>query len=324
MKKITFVEAVVEALREEMRRDESVFLMGEDIQAGVFGASAGLVKEFGIERVRDTPLAECGFIGAAVGAALCGMRPVVDFMFSSFLYIAMDQLVNQAAKLRYMSGGRCSVPIVLRGVNGGTASAGAQHSESPYAMFMNVPGLKVIVPATPYDAKGLLKTAIRDDNPVLCFEHMSLGSTRGMVPEEEYTIPLGLADVKRVGTDVTVVATGYTVPMALSAAQRAAHDGISVEVVDLRTMLPLDRQTIRVSVRKTGRLVIADDTPRTCGAAAEIAASVVEDDETFGCLMAPIKRVTRVDTPMPFSPPLEQYVLPSEDRIITAIGELMA
>lgn len=320
---ITFVQALNEALREEMQRDPTVFVMGEDVELGLMGTTKGLVDEFGKERVRNTPLAEMGFMGAAVGAAASGMRPVVDVMMWDFTYVAMEQFVNQAAKMRYMFGGQAKLPIVYRGVTGALGGAAAQHSDSPHAMFMHVPGLKVVIPSTPYDAKGLLKSAIRDDNPVLFFEYAALTGTKGPVPEGEYLIPLGVADVKRVGSDVTVVATGPLVQQALKAADELTREGISIEVVDPRTLVPLDAETIYASVRKTGRLVVADEAPRICGAAAEIITEVTEDDETFSALKAPIRRVTRPHVPVPYSPPMEHFVIPDADEILAAVRELM-
>jgi len=323
MREIRFIRAINEAMREEMHRDKTVFLMGEDVAAGVMGKTAGLIDEFGPERVRNTPLAEVSFIGAAVGVAAAGMRPIIDIQFWNFIFVAMDQVVNQAAKMRYMFGGQVKLPMVIRGLSGLTSGAAAQHSDSPHGMFMNVPGLKIVTPATPYDAKGLLKAAIRDDNPVLFFESGSLGRLSGPVPEEEYIVPLGVADVKREGTDVTVVAIGCMVQNALVAAEELARDGISVEVVDPRTLVPLDKEVILSSVKKTGRLVVADEAPRTCGAAAEIAALVAEDEDAFGYLDAPIQRVTRQHVPVPFSPPMENFVIPNAGSIKAAIQKVL-
>lgn len=320
MREISFNQAIIEATREEMLRDETVFVMGEDVEAGITGKTFGLVDEFGPERVRDTPLAEVGFVGAAVGAAAAGMRPVVELMFWVHSYMAMDQIVNQAAKMRHMFGGQEKLPLVIRG--SAVTGASAQHSDSVHAMFMHVPGLKIIAPSTPYDAKGLLKTAIRDDNPVLCFEAGNLGGLRGPVPEEEYTVPMGVADVKREGTDVTVVAISGMVPKALAAAQALAEDGISVEVIDPRTLVPMDTDAILSSVKKTGRLVVVDEAQATCGASAEIAALVAEDDEAFGCLKAPIQRVTRKPVPVPFSPPMVRFMTPGTETIKAAIRKV--
>jgi pyruvate dehydrogenase E1 component beta subunit len=320
-REITMIQAMYEAMAEEMRRDSTVFLMGEDVRLSIYGTSKGLVEEFGPERVRNTPLSEAAFVGAGVGAAAMGMRPIVDLMVGTFTYVAMDQLCDQAAKIRYMSGGQCTVPVVYLATSGAEGSAAGQHSDSPYPLFMNMGGLKVVLPSTPYDAKGLLKAAIRDDNPVLYFEPLAIFGTKGPVPEEEFVVPLGVADVKRAGTDVTIVALGALVPRALAAAEELARDGISAEVVDPRTLVPLDRASILTSVRKTGRLVVADEARRTCGAAAEIASLVAE--EAFDALRAPVRRVTAPDTPVPFSPVLEQWYVPDTARIAAAARELV-
>lgn len=341
MRRLTIAQAIREAIREEMLRDETVFLMGEDIGifGGPFGVTAGLVEEFGEERIRDTPISELGFIGAAVGAALSGMRPIVEVQFSDFIACGMDQVVNQAAKMRLISGGQLKVPLVLRAPVGATGRA-AQHAQSPYAWFMHCPGLKVVGPSTAYDAKGLLKTAIRDDNPVLFFEHKLLYGSRsvgsaeessskesakvsslaGDVPEEEYTIPLGRADIKKQGEDVTVIATLLMVQKALNVAQAFHSQGIDVEVLDLRSFVPLDKQTILDSVRKTGRVVIVDEGCKTCGLAAEVSAVIAE--EAIDYLDAPISRVTALDTPIPFSPVLESKVIPDESRIAETIENI--
>lgn len=323
MRTINFVQAINEAMREEMERDPTVFVMGEDVELGLMGATAGLVAQFGKDRVRNTPLAECSFVGAAVGAAASGMRPIVDMMMWTFAYVAMDQFVNQAAKMTYMFGGQAKLPIVYRGLTGPFGAAAAQHSDGPHAMFMNVPGFKIVMPSTAGDAKGLLKSAIRDDNPVLFFEHAALMGAQGEVPEGEHLVPLGVADLKREGEHVTVVAIGPMVPQALAVAEELAGEGISVEVVDPRTLVPLDEVAILASVKKTGRLVVADDAPRICGAAAEIAAVVTEDDRTFGSLQAPIRRVTRHHVPVPYSPPMEGFVIPGKEQIAAAVREVM-
>jgi pyruvate/2-oxoglutarate/acetoin dehydrogenase E1 component len=323
MREILYVQAINEALREEMRRDPTVFLMGEDVQTGAFGTTGGLVDEFGAERVRNTPITESGFVGAAVGAALAGMRPIAEFLIASFIWVAMDQLVNQAAKMRYMSGGQAKLPITYRALYGVLGSAAAQHSQSPHAMLLNCPGIKLVLPSTPYDVKGLLKTAIRDDNPVLFFEHGALGGLKGEVPEEEYTIPFGVADVKRQGTDVTVVAFGMMVHKALAAAEELAKDGLSVEVIDPRTLVPLDKKTILASVKKTGRLVTVDEGNKQGGAGNEVVGAVVEDGDTFGALKAPIQRVAAPDVPIPFSPPLEKFVIPDEGKVAAAVKQVM-
>lgn len=321
MREIRFNRAIMEAMQEEMRRDDTVFIMGEDVEAGIMGKTFGMIDEFGPERIRNTPLAEVGFVGAGVGAAAAGARPIVELMFWMLSYVAMDQICNQAAKMRYMFGGQAKLPLVIRG--SAATGAAAQHSDSVHSMFMHVPGLKIVAPSTPYDAKGLLKTAIRDDNPVLFFEASNLNALRGPVPEEEYTIPFGVADIKREGTDVTVVAISRMVHNALAAAEALAEDGISVEVVDPRTLVPMDTETIRSSVKKTGRLVVADEAQPTCGASAEIMALVVEDEDTFSCLDAPIQRVARKPVPVPFSPPMERFMTPGTEDVKAAIRKVM-
>ena len=324
MRKITYREALKEALREEMRRDPRVFLLGEDIAqfGGSYKVTQGLLDEFGPERVRNTPISEAAIVGAAVGAALTGMRPVAELMYVDFSGIAMDQIANQAAKNRYMFGGKAKVPMVLRTQGGTGRSSAAQHAQSLEAWFIHIPGLKVVMPATPYDAKGLLKTAIRDDNPVVFIEHKLLYPETGEVPEEEYLVPLGVADVKRAGEDVTVVAHSRMVHLALRAADRLVADGISCEVVDPRTLDPLDSAAILRSVEKTSRLVILQEAVAQCSFASEVAALVAE--EALDCLDAPIRRVTALDTPMPFSPKLERFVVPSEERLIAAVREVCA
>ncbi len=321
MREITYLEAISEAQREEMRRDPHVFIMGEDAQANVFGTMGGFLEEFGPERFRNTPLSEAGFVGAAIGAAMVGMRPIVDLSIASFMYVAMDQFVSMAAKATYMYGGQTHVPVVFRaGLFFGGSNA-AQHSDRPYPMFMGVPGLKIILPSTPYDVKGLLKSAVREGDPVICFEDGMLWGLKGPVPEEEYLIPLGVADIKREGTDVTVVALASRVQEALAAAETVAKDGISIEVVDPRTLVPLDKEAILKSVKKTGRLIVVEEAHRTCGAAAEIAAIVAE--EGFWDLKAPIKRLAVPDVQIPFSPPLEQILYPDARKIVSAIKEVM-
>lgn len=321
-REITYGEALREALREEMIRNERIVVMGEDITVpGVWVVTKGLVEEFGPERVRDTPMSESAIVGAGVGAALTGMRAMVEVRWADFLFVAMDQLANQAAKLRYMSGGQAKVPVVFRQALGAGLSAGPHHSQSPEAIFMHIPGLKVALPSTPYDAKGLLKSALRDDNPVLFFEHKALYRTRGMVPAEEYLIPFGKADVKKKGKDVTIVATLLMLHRSLTVAREFEERGISVEVVDPRTLVPLDKQTIIDSVKKTGRLVIVSEDCKTGGVGAEIAAIAAE--EAFPCLKSPVRRVSAIDTPIPFSPVLEKYVVPDEKRIAQAIEEVI-
>jgi len=324
LRKITYRDALREALREEMLRDDSVFLIGEDIGRywhGAFKVTNGLAEEFGDERVRDTPISESAIIGVATGAAITGMRPVAEIMFGDLSALAMDQIANQAAKLRYMFGGQTKVPLVIRMPFGAGVNIASHHSQSLEAWFMHVPGLKVAMPSTPYDAKGLLKTSIRDDNPVMFLEHKLLYPIEGPVPEEEYTIPLGAADVKREGEDVTVVATLYMVHKALAAAEELIEEGIEVEVVDPRTLVPLDKRVIIDSVKKTGRIVIVTEDCKTAGVSAEIAAVVAE--EALYYLDAPIKRVAEPDTPIPFSPSLEQFVIPNEKTIIKAIKEVV-
>lgn len=324
MRKITYREALREALREEMRRDSSVFLLGEDIGkywGGAFKVTEGLAEEFGDERVRDTPISESTIIGTAIGAAITGMRPVAEIMFGDLTALAMDQIANQAAKIHYMFGGQAKCPIVIRTPFGAGVNIAAHHSQSLEAWFMHVPGLYVAVPSTPYDAKGLLKTAIRGSNPVMFCEHKLLYPLEGEVPEEDYTVPFGVADVKREGEDVTIVATLYMVHKALSAAEKLEKEGISVEVVDPRTLVPLDKQGIISSVKKTGRIVVVSEDCKTAGVTAEIAAIVAE--EALDYLDAPIKRVAEPDTPIPFSPTLEQYVIPDEEAIIKAVKEIV-
>jgi len=324
MREISYRDALREALREEMQRDPTVFLLGEDIGrywGGAFKVTKGLAEEFGDERVRDTPISESAIVGAAVGAAITGMRPVAEIMFGDLTTLAMDQIVNQAAKIRYMFGGQAKAPLVIRTPFGGGVNIAAHHSQCLEAWFMHVPGLQVVVPSTPYDAKGLLKTAIRNDNPVIFCEHKLLYPITGPVPDEEYTLPFGVADIKREGNDVTIVATLYMVHKALKAAEELEKDGISVEIVDPRTLVPLDKETIINSVKKTGRVVIVTEDCKTAGVSAEIAAVIAE--KALDYLDAPIKRVANPDVPIPFSPPLESFVIPDEKRIIEAVREVV-
>jgi len=324
VREVTYVEALNEALREEMRRDERVFLMGEDIGPyweGAFKVTKGLAKEFGTERVRDTAISEACIVGAAVGAALTGMRPVAEIMFGDLLALAMDQIANQAAKIRYMFGGQLKVPLVIRSPFGAGRSIAAHHSQSLEAWFMHTPGLKVAVPSTAYDAKGLLKTAIRGDDPVMFFEHKICYTTKSLIPDEDYLIPFGKADVKREGKDVTVFATFWMTHQALKAADQLSERGIDAEVIDPRTLVPLDKETIIKSVKKTGRLLIAEEDCKTCGVGAEIAAIVVE--EAFDYLESPIKRLAEPDTPIPFSPVLENFVIPDDKAIVKGVEELL-
>jgi len=315
------VQAMNEALREEMRRDSRVFLMGEDVRLGVFGTTKGLVEEFGTDRVRNTPITEAAVVGAALGASVTGMRPVVDIMTANFMHVAMDQFANQAAKLRYMFGAQINLPVVYIASTGIFGSAAAQHSDSLYPLFMNIGGLKIAVPGSPRDAKGLLKAAIRDDDPVLFFEPVALlAGDKGPVPEEEYVIPLGQAEIKRAGKDATVVAIGAMVRQALAAAETLAAEGLQVEVVDPCTLNPMDWTTILESVRKTGRLVVVEEARLTGGAGAEIAAVVGE--ECFADLKAPIRRVAAPDVPVPFSPPLEEFLLPNAAHVVEAVRSI--
>ncbi|PWH18434.1 MAG: alpha-ketoacid dehydrogenase subunit beta [Ardenticatenia bacterium] len=316
MREITIVEALREALAEEMSRDPTVFLMGEDIGRanGVFNVTAGLQDEFGKERVIDTPISEAGFTGMGIGAALTGMRPVVEILFCDFMTLAMDQIVNQAAKLYYMTGGQAKVPLVVRTLMGAGRGAAAQHSQSLHVWVAHIPGLKVVMPSTPYDAKGLLKSAIRDDNPVIFFEDKMSYQVKGLVPVGEYTIPLGVADVKRVGTDVTFVATSSMVQVALAAAEVLEQEGISAEVVDPRTLKPLDKETILESVKKTGRAVVIDEGHLSYGVTAEIAAIIA--DEAFDYLDAPVKRLGAMDVPVPMAPVLEQATVPNVEQLV--------
>jgi len=314
-REITFAEAVREALAEEMRRDPNVFIMGEDVaEAGTpFKVLSGLVEEFGTERVMDTPISEPGFTGMGVGAAMTGMRPVIDIMFGDFLTLTMDQIVNQAAKIHYMSGGKMKAPIVFRTTMGATRRSAAQHSQSLQAWVSHVPGLKVAIPSTPYDAKGLMKSAIRDDNPVVVIEDKMMFKLKGLVPEEEYIIPFGVADIKRQGEDITLVATSSMVQIALGAADKLSQIGISAEVIDPRTTTPLDKQTFIESAKKTSRAIVIDEGYEAYGVTAEIASVIA--DGAFYYLDAPVKRMGAMDVPIPFSPVLEDLTVPTEDTV---------
>jgi len=317
MATITYLEAIREALREEMRRDPNVFLLGEDIgiHGGAFTVTKGLIDEFGAKRIRNTPISEGAIVGAAVGAAMKGLRPVAEIMFVDWITLAMDQVVNQAAKVSYMFSGQYKVPLVIRAPSGGGGGKGiaAQHSQSFEAWFTHVPGLKVAIPATPYDAKGLLKTAIRDDNPVLFLEQKALYMLRGEIPEEDYTVPLGQARVVRQGNDVTLVTFGAFVQRALEAVARLEGEGIDVEIIDLRTVKPMDIDTIIASVKKTNRLVIAHEAAKMCGVGAEIAATIAE--EALDYLDAPIQRIGARDVPVPYSDSEEACVLPQSGEV---------
>ena len=323
-REITMGEAVREALAEEMRRDTRVFVMGEDVaEAGTaFKVLGGLVDEFGSERVLDTPISEAGFTGIAVGAAMTGMRPVVDIMFGDFIGLTMDQMANQAAKVHYMSGGKWKVPMVMRTTLGATRRSAAQHSQSLHAWFCHVPGLKVVLPSTPYDAKGLLKSAIRDDNPVVFFEDKMMFRLKGPVPAEEFTVPLGLADIKREGDDITIVATSSMVQVALGAAKLLEAHDISAEVIDPRTLWPLDEKTLIESARKTSRVIVVDEGYGRYGAAAEIASTIAEG--AFFDLEAPVKRMGAMHVPIPFSPPLEDATVPTEKAVFEAAREMLS
>jgi len=336
MAEMSIAEALRQAIREEMARDSRVFCIGEDIGikggfGGAFTVTLGLSEEFGHERILDTPISEAGIVGVAIGAAMAGLRPIADVQYGDFLFCAMDQLANQAAKMTYMSGGTVKVPMVMRAPVGAT-SRGPQHAQSLEAFFTHIPGLKVLAPSTAYDAKGLLKSAVRDDNPVLIFEHKLLYGSKGPrsergalspigeVPDEEYLVPIGEGIIRREGSDVTVVGKLLTMYRALAAAERLAQEGIEAEVIDPRTLVPLDKELILESVRKTGRLVIVEEDNLTGGWAADVAAIVAE--EAFFWLDAPIKRVSAPDTPAPFAPVMEQFYVPSEERVIQAVKSL--
>ncbi len=316
MREISFAQALDEAVAEEMRRDVRVITLGTDF-------TGNPLKEFGPARVRFTPISESVLTGMGLGAAASGYRPIVNWRMVTFSFVAMDQIVNQASKIRYMFGGQADFPVTYRCSTGGGMNLAAQHSQSPYSMWMHVAGLKIILPATPADAKGLLKSAIRDNNPVVSFECSRLNTVTGPVPDGDHLVPLGVAQVKRSGTDVTVVGLAYYVQEALAVAEELATQGISVEVIDPRTLVPLDVETLRASVRKTGRLVIVDEAPPTCSAASEIAAVVVEDPATFRALKAAVQRVCAASVPVPYSPTLEKAALPDRAAIIAAIRRVL-
>ena len=322
MPNMTMRDALREALHEEMARDETIFILGEDVIAhgGPYAVTRGIAEKFP-NRIRQTPISEAGIVGTALGAALCGLRPVAEVMYVDFITCAMDEVVNQMAKVRYMFGGQTDVPVVLRLPSGSARLIAAQHSQSLEAWFMHVPGLQVVVPSTPYDAKGLMKTALRGKDPVLFFEYKRLYTVEGDVPEDDYTVPFGQADVKRQGNDVTIVATGPMVGKALEAANTLAQDNIDVEVVDTRTLVPLDKATIFASVSKTNRVIVTDEEVRRGGSSAEIASAIAE--ECFDALDAPVKRVAAADVPMPFSPALEKLVVPTADSLVSAVRELL-
>ena len=332
---LTYRQAINEALHQEMRRDANVIIMGEDIAGapgrddpemldawgGVLNVTAGLIKEFGPERVRDTPITESAFIGAGVGAAATGLRPVVELMFIGFMGVTLDQITNQAAKMRYMFGGKAKIPLVIRTTIGAGFRAAAQHSDSIYSTFVHFPGLKVVAPATPYDAKGLLISAIRDDDPVIFCENKVLYDTKGPVPEGPYTVPLGKADVKRAGDDVTLVAISRMVPRSLDAAEQLAADGVEAEVIDLRSLSPWDEEAIVGSIEKTGRLVVVDEDNPRCSIASDVAALAAS--RALPYLDAPVRMVTAPHTPVPFSPPLEDRYIPDAAQIIEAVRSIL-
>lgn len=322
-REITYRQALNEALAEEMERDERVFLMAEDIgpYGGAYGVTNGLMEKFGEERVRDTAISEAAIIGAGLGAAMTGMRPIVEIMYIDFIGICMGQINNQVAKIRYMFGGKTKVPLVIRTEGGTGRTLGAHHSQSLEAWFIHIPGIRVVMPATPYDAKGLLKTSIRDDNPILFIEHKMLYNTKGQVPEEEYLVPLGEAEIKREGTDVTLITYSRMLLYSLEAAEELEKQGISVEVIDLRTLLPLDIKTIMHSIEKTNRAVIVEEDCKTGGVGAEIGMQIMEN--CFDELDAPVKRIAGADVPMPKSPNLEKLAIPSKKDIIKAIKEML-
>jgi pyruvate/2-oxoglutarate/acetoin dehydrogenase E1 component len=321
MKETRYIRAITEALNEEMARDENVFIIGEDVggPGGAFSATKDLLEKYGERRVKDTPISESAIVGLAIGAAAQGLRPVAEIMFMDFLTVCMDQIVNQMAKMRYMFGGVYKLPVVIRAPCGGGLNAGPQHSQCLESWFAHIPGLKVVMPATPYDVKGLLKTSIRDDNPVLFIENKALYAMKGEIPEEEYLIPIGKADVKREGKDVTVVAISRMVHQALEAAKTLSDEGIEVEVIDLRTISPLDKETIFKSVEKTSKLVIAHEAVKSFGIGAEIAAIVCE--EMIDCLDAPVVRVGAPFVPVPFN--LENFYLPNSEDVVKAVKKVM-
>jgi len=320
MRELRYLKAVSEGLKQQMVKDKNIFVIGEDVRESLRGITKGFIDEFGPERVIDTPISEAGFTGIGTGAAFLGMRPVLEFQISEFVFFAFDQLIDQAQKLRYMSGGKLKVPvtyiIVGAGAKGGMAG---QHSDNPYPYILHG-GMKTVIPSTPYDAKGLLVSAIRDDDPVAFFPPINIQGMKGNVPEEEYSIPLGKGEIKKEGKDITVVAVGHLVSIALEVAEKAETEGRSIEVFDPRTLLPLDKELLKKSVSKTGRVIIFDDSNRTCGYAAEISAFISE--ECFKYLKAPIKRITRADVPVPFSRTLEEYVLPDEKKLFRAINNI--
>ncbi len=325
MREITYAEAIREAMSEEMRRNENILLIGEDVgvYGGAFGVSRGMIEEFGEKRIRDTPISEAVIVGCAAGAAMTGLRPIAEIMFSDFLTLSMDQLINQAAKNRFQFGGQASVPMVLRTPEGSGTGAAEQHSQSPEAWVCNAPGLKVVTPSTPYDAKGMLKAAIWDDNPVVFFEQKLLYRTKGPVPEEDYTIPIGKADIKRGGTDAVIITYGRMVGRCLEVAEELSGEGYDIELLDLRSLYPLDREAIIESAKRTGRVLIVHEACQTGGLGGEVAA-VIADSDAFFYLDAPIKRLGGLDVPIPYNPNLEAQVVPTVDRIRERVREFFA
>jgi len=324
MREIFYLDAIKEAITQEMEKDDRVFLIGEDVgvYGGAFGLTLGMIDKFGPENIIDTPISEQGIVGVGIGAALMGLRPVVEIMFSDFLLLAMDQIANQAAKIHYMFGGKAKVPLVIRTPGGGGTGAAAQHSQSLEALMFHIPGLKVVMPSTPYDAKGLLISAMRDDNPVIFLEHKLLyKKIKSEVPEEEYEIPLGVADIKRQGSDITVVATSHMVSKVLNVADKLAGEGISIEVIDPRTIKPLDLKTILNSVKKTGKIALVEEACYSGGFTSFLASEVAS--KAFDWLDCPITRITGLDTPIPYSITLENAVIPGEDRIEKGIKEMI-
>ena len=321
-REITFREAVCEAMAEEMRLDPKVILIGEDVgpSGGIFKCSEGLFEEFGPERVIDAPISEAGYVGVSVGAAMTGLRPIAELMFGDFSLLTMDQLVNQAAKIRYMTGGQCKVPLTVRLTMGAGRSSAAQHSQSLHALFSHIPGLKVVIPSCPADAKGLLKSAIRDDNPVLVFEDKMMYNDSGPVPEEESTVPLGRAEIRRSGSDVALVATSSMVAIALDAAETLAGEGVQAEVVDLRSLFPLDKDALVAAARKTGYVVVVDEGARRFGVTGELASTIQE--HAFDWLDGPVMRVAAADVPVPFSPALEMPTIPHAALVVEAVRGL--
>ena len=322
MTRLNYLAAIAAAQRDALRSDDTVVLMGEDVRANLYGTAPGFVSEFGLDRIMNMPISEAGFTGVAIGAAMTGLRPIVDYSYATFMYLAMDQLVNQAAKNRYMFGGQASIPIVFRASMWYGAASAAHHSDRPYAMFMNVPGLNIVVPSSAYEAKGLLRAAVECNDPVLVFEDATLWSRKEEVPDEPYTLELGVANIVRSGTDVTVVAIAGAVQLAKKAADLLAARDISIELIDPRTLSPLDTDTIVASVRKTGRLLVVDPAPRTCSAASEISAVISE--QAFADLRAPVRRLTAPDVHVPFSPAMEKPLYPTADSIVAAVTDLYA